>query len=129
MRQAVGFPGGSIGCQREDSALSDEVRRGVVLVQLREDWSERLARVQLLCGRGILGVHVHHEMGVCGKKRHLRFRITTIGAVCVGLDELPDSEAIRGVTGRDSSVIAHELVSYSIRSATQERSLENSPWF
>src|SRR5882762_4737627 len=50
-------------------------------------------------------------MGVCGKERHLRFRITTIGAVCVCLDELPDSEAIRGFTGRDSSVVAHELVS------------------
>src|SRR5712664_2699168 len=50
-------------------------------------------------------------MDVCGKERHLRFRITTIGAVCVCLDELPDSEAIRGFTGRDSSVVAHELVS------------------
>jgi hypothetical protein len=43
MRKAVGFPSGSIGCQREDRALSDEVRRGVVLVQLREDW-ERAPR-------------------------------------------------------------------------------------
>jgi hypothetical protein len=35
-------------------------------------------------------------VGVCGKERHLTFRIATIGAVCVGLDELADSEAIRG---------------------------------
>ena len=28
MRQAVGFPGGSVGRQREDRALSDEVRCG-----------------------------------------------------------------------------------------------------
>jgi hypothetical protein len=46
MRQAVGFPGGSIGRQREYRALSVETRRGVVLVQL-EDWGERLARVPL----------------------------------------------------------------------------------
>ena len=34
----------------------------------------------------------------------------TVGAVCVGLDELSDSEAIRGFCGRDSTVFAHKLV-------------------
>jgi hypothetical protein len=31
--------------------------------------------------------------------------------MCVGLDELPDSEAIRGFVGGESNVFAHELVS------------------
>jgi hypothetical protein len=48
MRQAVGFPGGSVARQREDRALSDQVRSRVVLVQRCEDWSKRLARVQIL---------------------------------------------------------------------------------
>jgi hypothetical protein len=34
-------------------------------------------------------------VGVCGKKRHLAFRIAAIGAVCIGLDEFEDCEPIR----------------------------------
>jgi len=48
MREAVGFARGAIFCQREDCALSEEVRRSLVFVQLSEDGSERLARVQFL---------------------------------------------------------------------------------
>jgi hypothetical protein len=40
MRQTVGFPVGSIGGQREDCARSDEVGRGLVLVQFCEDRRE-----------------------------------------------------------------------------------------
>src|SRR4029077_16144561 len=72
---------------------------------------KRFARVQLLRGYWILRVHVHHQVGIGGKERHLAFSIATISAVCVGLDELPDSEAVRGFVGRDGSVFAHELVS------------------
>ncbi len=43
-----------------------------------------------------------------------------IGAVCVGFDEFPDSEAIRGFVGRDRDVFAHELVSLLFRSPTTE---------
>jgi hypothetical protein len=85
------------------------MRRGIVLVQVCEDWSERLARVKLLGRMRIFGVYVHDEMGICGEQRHLTFRIATIGAVGVGLDELPDREAIRGFLGGDAKVFAHEL--------------------
>jgi hypothetical protein len=44
--------------------LSDEVRGGVVLVQVSENGSERLTRVQFQRGRLILGVHVHDEMRI-----------------------------------------------------------------
>src|SRR6202007_314337 len=54
----------------------------------------------------VLGVHVHHKMGVCGEQSHLAFRIPTIGAVGVGLDELSDGEAIRGFLGGDGDVFA-----------------------
>ena len=37
MREAVGFAGSSILSQREDCALSDEMRRSLVLVQFGED--------------------------------------------------------------------------------------------
>jgi hypothetical protein len=46
-------------------------------------------------------------MGVCGKERHLTFRIATIGAVCVGFDQLTDGEAIRGFARGDGDVFAH----------------------
>ena len=51
-----------------------------------------------------LGIHVYHEVGVRSKERHLTFRIATIGAMCVGLHELPDSEAIRGFVGGEGNV-------------------------
>jgi hypothetical protein len=47
MCEAVGLPCGEITVQREDGALSDEMRRSIVPVQVCEDWSERLARVQV----------------------------------------------------------------------------------
>src|SRR5580704_1244350 len=40
--QAVGFPNGLVVGQREDRALSDEMGGGVVLVEVREDRSERI---------------------------------------------------------------------------------------
>jgi len=43
MRQAVGFSVSSLGQQREDRALPDEVRGGVVLVLVGEDGRELLA--------------------------------------------------------------------------------------
>ena len=86
--------------------------------------------MELLGGSWILRVHIHHEVGVGGKERHLAFRIATIGAVCVGLDELPDSEAVRGFVGGYGNVFAHELVSFSICSGNdKERSLEDGPRF
>jgi hypothetical protein len=46
-------------------------------------------------------------MGVCCKERHLAFRIATVGAVGVGLDEFPDGKAIRRFGGRNGNVLAH----------------------
>ena len=46
-----------------------------------------------------------------GAKLNLIICKATIGAMCVGLDELPDSEAIRGFVGGEGNVFAHELVS------------------
>jgi hypothetical protein len=62
-------------------------------------------------GLGILCVHVDHEVRICGEKGHLTFRIATISAVCIGLDELPDREAVRGFARGDRDVLAHKLVS------------------
>ena len=120
MRKAVGFPGTSSPVEREDGALSNEVRGGVILVQICEDWCERLARVKLLGGRRILGLHIHHEVGVFRKQSHLTFRIAAIGAVCVRFDEFSDGEPIRGFVGGDRGVFAHEVVFLLFRSPTKE---------
>src|ERR1700730_11907053 len=121
MRQAVGFPGASVLRQRENRALSDEVGGGVVLIQLGEDRRERLARVQLKSVLWILGVHMHHEVGVRGKERHLAFRIAAIGAMRVGLDELPDREAIGGFGRGEGSVFTHMRSAYDSRMARGSR--------
>jgi hypothetical protein len=65
-------------------------------------------------------------MGVCGKERHLTFRIATIGAVCVGFDQLTNGEAIRGFARGDGDVFAHELVSlFDSFGSANKRSLED----
>jgi len=46
-------------------------------------------------------------VGVFGKEGHLTFRIATVGAVCVGLDELTDREAVGGFTWGDGDMFAH----------------------
>jgi hypothetical protein len=85
---------------------------GVVLVQPGEDGRERLARMQFLRGLRILGVHVHDEVGVFGKKRHLTFCVATIGAMRVGLDKLPDRKTIRGFGGIATGDVPLVLVSF-----------------
>jgi hypothetical protein len=107
MRQAVCFPGGSVGHQREDCALSDKVSCGVVLIQLCEHWSERLARVQLLSGCRILRIHVNHEMCVFGKESDLIFRVAANRAVRVSLHQLPNGETVRRFVRRDGDALAY----------------------
>src|ERR1700733_7971804 len=101
MRQTISVSSALVSRQAKDRTLPDEVHGGGVLVQICKNWSERLARVQLLRRLRILGVHVHHEVRIWSKQRHLTFRIAAIGAVCVGLDELPDREAVCSLIGRD----------------------------
>src|SRR5580704_14755230 len=97
------------------------MRRGVVSVQVCEDWSERLARVQLLGRLRILGVHIHHEMGVRGEQRHLTSRIATIRTASIGLDELTNSKAIRGFLRGDGDVLAHHCFPQASRMARGSR--------
>src|SRR5579862_3849240 len=47
-------------------------------------------------------------MGVWREESHLAFCIAAIGAVCVGLDELPNGQAIRGFAWREGCVLAHD---------------------
>src|SRR5580658_8320664 len=99
MRKAVSFAGRSGGCEREDRTLSDEMRGGVVLVQICKDGSEFVARMEFLGGRRIFSIHEHNEVRVGCKQRHLTFRIASVRAVRVGFDELSDREPVRGFTG------------------------------
>jgi hypothetical protein len=95
MSQAIGFASRSISREGENCALPDEVRSGVVLVELRKNRGKRLPRPQLLGRLRIFCVHRRHKVGVHGEERHLTPRIATIPAVRIGLDELPHGEAIR----------------------------------
>src|SRR5579863_2934617 len=103
MREAISLPCGPVARERKDRALSDEVRGGSVLVQVGKDRRKRFSRMQFLRGLWIFGVHEHHEMRVCGKERHLAFRVAAIGAVRVSLDKLADGQAVRGFAGRNRS--------------------------
>jgi hypothetical protein len=50
-------------------------------------------------------------MRICREERHLTLCVAPISAMCIGLNEFADSEAIRGFFGRDRNVFAHNLVS------------------
>src|ERR1700757_2145607 len=132
MGYAISFPCASIAGQREDRRLSEEVHGGSVLVQIRKHWSKLLARVQFLRWIGILCVHVDHEVRICGEKSHLTFRIATISAVGIGLNQFADGEPIRGFIWGDADLFAHELVLlfHSARAITQESLLaQETPQF
>jgi hypothetical protein len=53
--------------------------------------------------------------------RHLTFRMTTIGAVCVRLDELSDGETIRGFLGGDGAPLFHLIELVYLRRRGVER--------
>src|ERR1700746_2992820 len=111
MRKAIGVPVGLVGGEGEDGALSDEVRGGVVLVQVCKNRRKRIARVQIHRALRGFGVHVHHEVCVFSKQSHLTLRVAAVSAVRVGLDEFPDREAIGSFLWRDSNVFAHDYAS------------------
>jgi hypothetical protein len=60
-------------------------------------------------------------MGVCGEQSHLAFRIATIGAVGVGLDEFADGEAVRGFLGGNGDVFVHQRSPQASRMARVSR--------
>src|SRR6185312_9671836 len=99
MSQAIRLTRGALSRECENCALSDEVGGGVVFVQVCKDRRERFARVQLLRGLRIFGVHEHHEVSVFRKERYLAFRISAIGTVRVSLDKLAYGQPIRSFGG------------------------------
>src|SRR5580704_525160 len=113
MRKAVSFAGRSVRGEREDCALSHEMRGGVILVQIGEDGSEFVARMQFLGGRRIFSIHENNEVRVRRKERHLTFRIATVGAMGVSLDEFSNRQPVRGFTGGDCDVFAHGRITSS----------------
>jgi hypothetical protein len=75
-------------------ALAVEVRRRFVPVEVIEHRGERLPAVQLLRGLGSLSLHVDEEVGVLGEERLLPLGVAAIFAVRVGIEELPDRQAV-----------------------------------
>src|SRR6476469_1252982 len=107
MSECIRVASGSPLAQHEDGALSDEVHGRGVPVQVIEHRSECIARMQFLRWHWILRVHVHDEMRVRREQRHLTLGVAAVGAVRVGLDQLPYGEAIRGFGRRYGDVLAH----------------------
>ena len=54
-------------------------------------------------------------MRLCGKERHLAFRIAAVRTVRVSFDEFPDGEAIRSLSGGNSNVLAHKSLKNGFR--------------
>src|SRR6266852_6373796 len=104
----MGFPGGPVGRESEDGALSDEVRGGVVLVQICKNRRKRIARVQIHRRLWIFGVHEDNKVRFFRKERHLACCVSAIGAVRVSLDKLAYGQAVRGFGGRNAGLLTHK---------------------
>ena len=95
---AVALAGRSVAVQR-DCALPVEVHRRPVAVEVVEHWCQHLAAVEYLCGLGALPVHVDDEIGIFGEEQLLTVGVAAVGTVRVGVDQLPDCQAV-GLLGR-----------------------------
>src|SRR4029077_13011914 len=57
-------------------------------------------------------------MGICREERHLAFRVATVRAMCVGLDEFSDGEPIRGFFRGDGDLFSHRRTSSGLKNGT-----------
>src|SRR4051794_30234163 len=85
--QAIALAGRTVALEG-NRALTVEVGRHLVPVEVIEQRSQSLALPELLRGLGALAFHVDEEVGVLGEQRLLPLRVATIRAVGVGIKEL-----------------------------------------
>src|SRR5580704_712144 len=98
--EAVALAGGPVPAQ-DDGALAIEVHRRLIGVQVVEDRSKILSAMKLLTRLPVAAVHEDDEMSVGGEQRHLSGRIAAVGAMGVGVDQLPNRQAIGGFYRRN----------------------------
>jgi hypothetical protein len=107
MRQAVGFACCAVALKREECALSNEMRCGVVLCSGRRR-QERVPLASAALVRALDPLRSYKPRSECLRGRETSdFRIATIGAVRIGLDELANREAIRCLLRGDGGVPTH----------------------
>jgi hypothetical protein len=106
MGQAVALARGPVAVQG-DGALPVEMHGRDVLVKVVEHRGQRLPAVQFL-GR-FLGRQVveHQEAGVLGEQVQLAPGVAPVGAVRVGVNQLPDSQPVGRFLRRDSRMGRH----------------------
>ena len=84
-----------------DRALSVEVRRRLVAIQIGEHRRECLSSFEHVGRLAAFAVHVDGEAGVGGEERLLTFGVAAVGAVGVGVEQLANrrrSAASAGVS-------------------------------
>jgi hypothetical protein len=102
----VALSRGAVALER-DRALSVEVHRGLVAVQVGEDRGQRLTPLQDVRRLVALPVHVDGEDRVVGEQRFLPLGVAPVGAMRVGVEQLADRQAIGGLGRREVSVGSH----------------------
>jgi hypothetical protein len=98
MRDRVAEAGGAITVER-DRALAVEVRGRLVLPEVVEDGRQPLSPVDDVARFGALPAQVDREAGIGGEERLLPFGVAGVGAAGVGVEQLPNGEAV-GRLGR-----------------------------
>jgi hypothetical protein len=82
-------------------ALAVEMRCCVVLIQIGKHCGERVSSVQNIRRFGRLAIHKDREGRVFGKERHLPLGVPPVGAMGIGVNQLPNRKAVGGHFGRD----------------------------
>ncbi len=83
------------------------MRRCFVAIEVGEDRYERFPPVQDVRRFAALALHVDGEDRVLREERPLPFGVPPVGAVCVRVEELSESEAVRGFSRSQFGVLSH----------------------
>jgi hypothetical protein len=103
----VALAGRAVTLER-DGALPVEVRGHLVAIEVVEDGRQRFSPMKHVGRLAAFALHVDGEDGVVGEERLLPFGVTTVGAVRVRVEELPQGKPVGGLGGTEFCVSGHQ---------------------
>src|SRR5260370_11247205 len=103
MVEDIRVAGGTVPGEHQ-GAMSVEMHRCLVGVQVVEHRLKRLPAVQLLGRLPGLAVHVHQETRVGSEQRHLALRVPAVRTMCVRVEQSPDREPVSSFLSRNRRV-------------------------
>jgi hypothetical protein len=111
-----------------DRALTVEMHRRLVAVEVLEHGRQRLAAVENLRRLSTRALHVHDEVRVLTEERLLALGIAAIRAIRVGVNELADREAVSLLDRCDLGVDSRSLAGRHLTGVGTMAEFVGEPW-